>query len=178
MSGHSKWKQIKHKKATTDQARGKLFSKLSNAISIAAQSGSDPKFNSVLRSTIDQAKKQNMPLANIERAIAKAAGKDDLETMLVEEYGPEGIGILIDVTTDSRNRTISELRSLFKDYDTKLADPGSLTWSFEKTPDGYKPKTVLTPSPGASSKVSGLVEMLRLRDDIIGVYPAIDLSQP
>lgn len=177
MSGHSKWSSIKHKKAAADQARGKLFSKLSNTISIAARDGSDPKFNSVLKSAIDQAKKQNMPLANIERAIARAANKDDLEVMLVEAYGPEGVGILIDIITDSRNRTISELRSLFKDYNTKLADPGSLTWSFEKTPEGYKPKAILTPSPDANSKISGLVEALRLRDDVIGVYPAIDLPQ-
>ena len=177
MSGHSKWKQIKHKKATTDQARAKLFSKLSNNISIAARSGDDPKFNSALRSAIDQAKKQNMPLSNIERAVTRAAGKDDLETMLIEVYGPEGVGIIIDIATDSRNRTISELKFLFKDYDAKLADPGSLIWSFEKTSDGYRPKTILTPSPETRLQVSRLVEALDLRDDVVGVYPAIDLLQ-
>lgn len=178
MSGHNKWSSIKHKKAASDQAKGKLFSKLANNISIAARNGADPQFNPSLKSAVDQARKQNMPQVNIERAIARASEKDNLETMLIEAYGPEGVGILIDVTTDSRNRTISELRSLFKDYDTKLADPGSLTWSFEKTPEGYKPKIAATPSPEAGLKVAELVEVLLLRSDIVGVYPAVDLQQP
>jgi len=176
MSGHSKWKQIKHKKASTDQARGKLFSKLANTISIAAKDGVDPQFNSTLRSAIDQAKRQKMPLANIERAIKRASEKDALESMLVEAYGPEGIGVLVNVITDNTNRSISELKLLFKEADTKLADPGSLAWSFEKTPEGYKPKFAVDSSKDARKIIHALEEKLLERDDVIGVYTAINSS--
>ena len=87
MSGHSKWKQIKHKKASMDQARGKLFSKLANNISIAARNGADPKFNSALRGAIEHAKKQNMPQANIDRAIKRVSEKGGSESLFVEEIG-------------------------------------------------------------------------------------------
>ncbi|MBI2594670.1 MAG: YebC/PmpR family DNA-binding transcriptional regulator, partial [Candidatus Colwellbacteria bacterium] len=87
MSGHSKWKQIKHKKGATDLARGRLFSKLANVITIAARDGTDPQFNATLRSAIDIARKNQMPQANIDRAIKRAVEKGDLETLLVEAYG-------------------------------------------------------------------------------------------
>jgi len=174
MSGHNKWKQIKHKKTTVDQTRGKLYSKLSNNISIAARSGTDPKFNSSLRNAIDQAKKQNMPMVNVERAIKRASEKSDLEQMLIETYGPNGIGILVDISTDNKNRTVSEIRSLFKEHDAKIADPGSLLWSFEKTPDGYRPLHTTTLSDDAQKIVERLIEKLEARDDVNGVYPAID----
>ena len=176
MSGHNKWTKIKHKKASADQARGKLFSKLGNAISIAARSGADPQFNAVLRVAIDQAKKQNMPLANIERAIKKASEKNAFEPMLLEAYGPEGVGIIVDVITDSTNRSVSELKSLFKDADTKLANQGSLIWSFEKTSDGYKPKFASSVSENTEGIIRGLKEKLLERDDVVGVYTAIDSS--
>jgi len=175
MSGHNKWKQIKHKKAAVDQARGKLYSKLANNISIAARSGTDPKFNSSLRSMIDQAKKQNMPMINIERAIKKASSSPNLEQMLIEAYGPHGVGILVDINTNNKNRAISEIRSLFKEYNAKIADPGSLLWSFEKTKDGYRPLRTITPPDDAQKIIESLVKELKKRGDVVGVYPAINV---
>lgn len=175
MSGHNKWSQIKHKKAAADQVRAKLFSKLANNITIAARSGADPKFNSVLKSAIDQAKKQNMPQANIDRAIGRAADTNVLDALVIEIYGPEGVGIIVDVATDSRNRTIGELRALLKSYNAKIAEQGSLMWSFDKTQDGYVPKFKPVASPETRDKIKALFEELSNRSDVLGVYSAIDI---
>ena len=174
MSGHSKWKQIKHKKGAADLARGRLFSKLANVITIAAKGGADPQFNPTLRSAINTARKNQMPQGNILRAIKRATEKGNLEALLVEAYGPEGLGILIEAITDNRNRTINELKALFRDYETKLADPGSLLWSFEKTAEGYKPKFAPTVSDTAKNKIRELAERLEERDDVAGVYSAAE----
>lgn len=174
MSGHNKWKQIKHKKASADQARGRLYSKLANSISIAARSGADPKFNSSLRSVVDQAKKQNMPMISIKRAIKKVSSGSDSERLLIEAYGPHGVGILVDINTNNKNLAISEIRSLFKEYDSKIADPGSLLWSFKKTQDGYRPLHATTLPDDAQKTVEGLIHELKKRDDIVGIYPSID----
>ncbi|MBI3088906.1 MAG: YebC/PmpR family DNA-binding transcriptional regulator [Candidatus Colwellbacteria bacterium] len=175
MSGHSKWKQIKHKKGAADLARGRLFSKLANVITIAAREGADPQFNPTLRATIETARKNQMPQANIERAIKRARERGDLEELLIEAYGPEGLGILIEAITDNRNRTINEIKSLFKDYDTKLANPGSLLWSFEKAGEGYRPKFAPTVSEGAREKIKNLIGELQERDDVKEVYAAAEL---
>lgn len=174
MSGHSKWKQIKHKKGAADLARGRLFSKLANVITITAKAGADPQFNPTLRSAIETAKKNQMPQENIARAIKRASEKGDLEELLIEAYGPEGLGILIEAITDNRNRTINEIKSLFRDYDAKLANPGSLLWSFEKTNGGYKPKFAPDVSETAKNKVRELTERLRERDDVVEAYSTLD----
>ncbi|MEX2033228.1 MAG: YebC/PmpR family DNA-binding transcriptional regulator [Candidatus Colwellbacteria bacterium] len=174
MAGHSKWKQIKHKKATTDEKRAKLFSKLANIITIAARDGADPQFNPTLRSAIETARKNQMPQANTERAIKRATEKGTLEILLIEAYGPEGVGILVEAVTDNHNRTINEIKSLFKDHHTKLATPGSLLWSFEKGADGYKAKFAPAVSEAVRERIHNLVEKLEERDDVKKVYTVID----
>lgn len=174
MSGHSKWKQIKHKKGAADLARGRLFSKLANVITIAAREGFDPQFNAALRSAIETARKNQMPQANIDRAIKRATEHGDLEMLLIEAYGPEGVGVLIEAITDNRNRTMNEIKSLFKDYDTKLANQGSLRWSFEKTADGYRAKFAPVVSEATRETIHNLVLKLEDRDDVKEVYSAID----
>ncbi len=173
MAGHSKWKQIKDKKAKTDQSRGKLFSKLANAISIAARGNPDPKFNPVLRQAIEQAKRQNMPQANIERAINRASESGDLEELLIEAYGPEGIGLLIEAITDNRNRTLAEIKSILKDFEAKLAEPGALMWAFEKTSDGYVPKFSAQASEGGVKAVINLKATLEDHPDVTVVYTSL-----
>lgn len=175
MAGHSKWKQIKHKKGATDLARGRLFSKLANVITIAARGGADPQFNPTLRSAVETARKNQMPQENIARAIKRAAEHGDLEALLIEAYGPEGLGVLIEAITDNRNRTMNEIKALFKDYDTKLASPGSLLWSFEKTEEGYKPKFMPEVSDEAREKMRKLIEKLDERDDVKKVYAAAQI---
>jgi YebC/PmpR family DNA-binding regulatory protein len=136
MSGHSKWSQIKHKKALTDAKRGKLFSKMARLITVAArEKGGDPASNPKLRVAIDKAHSFNMPHENIERAVKRGTG--DLEGVKIEEfileaYGPAGAALIIEGTTDNKNRTVSELKHLLSQHDGKLANPGSVLWLFER----------------------------------------------
>lgn len=133
MSGHSKWSTIKRKKETSDAARGKLFSKLSRAISIAVKTGGgpDPSSNSKLKVAIDAAKSANMPKINTERAISRGGGKDNLEEITYEGFGPLSIGVLVEVTTDNRNRSGQDIKVLFEKGGGRLGGPGSVSHNFE-----------------------------------------------
>lgn len=135
MSGHSKWAQIKHKKAATDAKKGNLFSKLSRMITVTAKKGSDPAMNPSLRMAIEKARGFSLPQQNIERAIKKAEEKtsgEGLEEVLYEAYGPGGSAMLIEGVTDSKNRTTAEIKHLLSEYDGKLAEKGTVLWLFEK----------------------------------------------
>ncbi|HEB73845.1 MAG TPA: YebC/PmpR family DNA-binding transcriptional regulator [Candidatus Desulfofervidus auxilii] len=136
MSGHSKWAQIKRKKAATDVKRGKIFTKLIREIITAARlGGGDPDSNARLRAAIEAAKAENMPKENIERAIKKGTGELEgsyYEEVSYEGYGVGGIAILISALTDNRNRTVSELRYLFNKYGGNLGETGCVSWMFEK----------------------------------------------
>ena len=136
MSGHSKWKQIKHKKASTDAKRGQLFSKLVREIMVASKTGgSDPETNLNLRSTIERARSQGLPKGNIERAIEKTKSlgeANSLQEFLLEAMAPERALILIKGITDNKNRSLAELKHLLANYGARPADPGSLLWNFEK----------------------------------------------
>ena len=137
MAGHSKWAQIKRKKAVTDQRRGAEFTKLARAIQVAARDGGgDPAGNAALANAIQTAKDGGMPKQNIERAIAKGTGADTdadaIETVVYEGYGPGGVAILVEALTDNRNRTGSEVRHTFSRSGGNLGEPGSVAWVFEK----------------------------------------------
>lgn len=135
MSGHSKWKTIKHKKALTDAKRSKMFSKVSRMISVAVRDkGPKPDQNNALRLAIEKAREVNMPGDNIQKIIAKYSGdgKEQLETIQFEGYGPGGTAFIIDVITDSRNRISQEIRHMLSSHGGSLATPGSVLWMFEK----------------------------------------------
>jgi YebC/PmpR family DNA-binding regulatory protein len=137
MAGHSKWASIKHKKAATDAKRGKLFTKLARAISVAArEGGGDPEGNPALALAIDKAKQNSMPKDNIQRAIDRGtgAGADAaaIERIVYEGYGPGGAAILIEALSDNRNRTGSEIRHAFDRNGGSLGEPNSVAWMFEK----------------------------------------------
>jgi len=136
MAGHSKWAGIKHKKAIVDARRGKLFTKLARAITVAAKDGGDPEGNPALALAIQKARDASMPKDNIERAIAKGTGEgadaEQLETVLYEGYGPGGVAVLVDALTDNRNRTGSEVRHLFTKHGGNLGEPGSVAYLFDK----------------------------------------------
>ena len=137
MAGHSKWAGIKHKKAIVDARRGKLFTKLARAITVAAKDGGgDPEGNPALALAIQKARDASMPKDNIERAIAKGTGEgsdaDALEAVLYEGYGPGGVALLVDALTDNRNRTGSEVRHLFTKHGGNLGEPGSVAYLFDK----------------------------------------------
>src|SRR5262245_48440699 len=136
MSGHSHWATIKHKKGAIDAKRGKLWSKLSRAIIIAARhGGGDPTMNLKLRYAIDKAREVSMPKDNIERAIRRGTGEVEglvFEEIAYEGYGPGGVAILVEVLTDNRNRTASEIRKIFERSGGKLGSAGSVAYLFER----------------------------------------------
>ena len=136
MSGHSKWAQIKHKKAATDVKKGKTFSKLAKEISIAARiGGGDPGGNPRLKTVIEKAKEANMPQENIKRAVLKGTGElpgASYEEVIYEGYGPGGAAILMEVLTDNKNRTVSELRHLMSKNNGNMGEAGSVSWIFDK----------------------------------------------
>ena len=137
MSGHSKWSSIKHKKGAADAKRGKLFSKLSRAIIVAAREGGpDPAGNLALANAVEKARSYSMPKETIERAIARGAGTDSdaqaFETVVYEGYGPNGVALIVEALTDNRNRTASEVRHAFDKNDGNLGGSGAVAWLFER----------------------------------------------
>ncbi|SRR5581483_1940134 len=136
MSGHSKWAQIKRKKAVTDRNRGRLFTRLIREIQIAARTGGgDPDGNPRLRFAIEQAKKNSMPADNIKRAVARGSGADGGAALVegsYELYGPAGVAIIVETATDNKNRTVGEIRHILGKYGGNLAESGSVSWMFTK----------------------------------------------
>jgi YebC/PmpR family DNA-binding regulatory protein len=135
MSGHSKWATIKHKKAALDSKRGKMFTRLIKEIQIAARNGGDPDANPRLRTAIAAAKAVSMPADNIKRAIMRGTGElegGQIDEILFEGYGPGGAAVLVNVATDNRNRTVSEIRHLFSKNGGNLGEVGSVSWMFER----------------------------------------------
>lgn len=136
MSGHSKWASIKHKKAATDQKRGKLFSKIIKEITVAARmGGGDSASNPRLRTALQAAKGANMPQDNMERAVKKGTGElpgVSYEEVVYEGYGPGGVALLIEVTTDNKNRTVAEIRAFLSKHGGNMGETGCVNWMFEK----------------------------------------------
>jgi YebC/PmpR family DNA-binding regulatory protein len=137
LSGHSKWSSIKHKKGAADAKRGKLFSKLSRSIIVAAkEGGGDPANNISLQNAIEKAKSYSMPKDNIDRAIAKGSGADAdadaFETISYEGYGPEGVAMIVEALTDNKNRTAADVRHLFAKHGGNLGATGAVAWQFER----------------------------------------------
>ncbi|HKD80889.1 MAG TPA: YebC/PmpR family DNA-binding transcriptional regulator [Candidatus Angelobacter sp.] len=144
MSGHSKWATIKHKKGALDAKRGKIFTRLIKEITMAAKSGGgDPEGNPRLRTAVAAAKAENMPADNIKRAIQRGTGELPgaiYEEITFEGYGPGGVALLVDVTTDNRNRTVSEIRHMFTKGGGNLGEAGSVAWMFHKKGSIVVPK--------------------------------------
>jgi YebC/PmpR family DNA-binding regulatory protein len=148
MSGHSKWATIKHKKAAQDAKRGKVFTRLIREIQIAARHGGpDPDSNPRLRTAVTAAKSQSMPADNIKRAIMRGSGQlegEALEEITFEGYGPGGVAVMVDVVTDNRNRTVSEIRHAFSKNGGNLGESGCVGWMF------HKKSLVIVPKEAAS----------------------------
>jgi YebC/PmpR family DNA-binding regulatory protein len=137
MSGHSKWSSIKHKKGAADAKRGKLFTKLARAITVAARDGGgNPEANPALALAIQKARDSSMPKDNIQRAIDRGTGEGAdaaaIESVVYEGYGPGGAAIMVEALTDNRNRTSAEVRHAFEKHGGSLGEPGSVSWQFEK----------------------------------------------
>ena len=146
MSGHSKWATIKHKKGALDAKRGKVFTRLIKEIAMAAKAGGgDPDHNPRLRTAITAAKAENMPADNIKRAVQRGTGElpgATYEEATFEGYGPGGVALLVDVSTDNRNRTVSEIRHIFTKHSGNLGEAGSVAWMFHKKGSIVVPKSL------------------------------------
>ena len=135
MAGHSKWANIKHRKARQDAKRGKIYTKLIRELTVAAKQGDEPNDNPRLRLALDRANSENMPKDTIKRAIERGAGKGEasnLEEVIYEGYGPGGVAILIEAMTDNRNRTVAEIRHAFTKFGGNLGTDGSVAYIFKK----------------------------------------------
>lgn len=135
MSGHSKWETIKRQKGANDAKRGAIFTKLGNAIAIAARSGADPDMNFALRMAIDKAKAANMPNANIQKAIDRGSGKlggEQIQEVLYEGYGSGGVAVLVECATDNVNRTYPEVRLAFSKHGGNIAEKGAVAFQFAR----------------------------------------------
>jgi len=179
MSGHSKWKTIKHKKGLKDAKRGKMFTKLGRAITVAAQGGDpDPESNPTLRSAVDAARQFSMPKENIKRAIERGSGGGEgsvLQELMLEGYGPEGVAVVCKILTDNRNRTVAEVRKIFDQHGGSLGEQGSAAYIF-KNPE--KPLfEVKIEDEAQAEKVLGLVEALDDHDDVQNVLANFDVSE-
>jgi len=168
MSGHSKWHTIKHKKGALDAKRGKVFTKLIREMTIAARiGGGDPGANPRLRTAVDKAKASNMPADNITRAIKKGTGELEgatYEELLLEGYGPGGVAILVEGTTDNRNRTVSEIRHIFTKHGGNLGGAGSVAYMF-------KPRGVISIAAGKTTEDKLMEVALDAGADDIVVEP-------
>jgi YebC/PmpR family DNA-binding regulatory protein len=165
LSGHSKWSSIKHKKGAADAKRGKLFSKLSRAIIVAAkEGGGDPANNLALQNAIEKARSYSMPKDNIDRAIAKGSGADAdadaFETIVYEGYGPEGVAVIVEALTDNRNRTAADVRHMFAKHGGNLGATGAVAWQFDRR------GVVVVPADGVDEEELLLVAADGGADDI------------
>jgi len=135
MCGHNKWSQIKRQKGTNDAKRSKMFAKLGKMITLAARNGGEPEANPTLKIAVDKARQINMPLENIKKAIKKGTGELDggnIEEVLYEAYGPEGVALIIEATTDNNNRTVSEVKHLLNVNGGRFGESGSVKWMFDR----------------------------------------------
>jgi YebC/PmpR family DNA-binding regulatory protein len=180
MSGHSKWSTIKHKKAAADHKRGKVFTRLAKEITIAArEGGGDPYSNVRLRLVVDKAKAANMPKDNIERAIKRGTGElegGDLEEVVYEGYAPHGIGVIIELVTDNRNRAVAEVRHVFNKKGGSLAEAGAVGWQFSRKgyigiEDEYDPDDVFLVAADAGA------DDVRFEDGAAEIYTELDNLQ-
>jgi len=172
MAGHNKWAQIKHKKAATDAKKSKVFGKIARLISVEAKKAKGDMNAPGLRLATQKAKEANMPGDNIERAIRKASEDSGagMEEVVYETYGPGGVALLIVGLTDSKNRTAAEIKHLLSLHGVALASPGSASWAFEKTSEGFAPTMTTSISQEDGEALLALVDALEEHDDVQTVY--------
>lgn len=179
MSGHSKWSQIKHRKAITDKKKSQIFSKLTKLISIAAKEGTDPNTNYKLKSAVEKAKSLNMPSENIKRAISKIkdAPQVALEELTIEAVGPVNISIIIEAITDNKNRTLAEIKKLLSKNEAKIATPGSQLWQFKRMgiiklsiPSSDKRKRNLIQEDLELQLIEAGAEEIKKEDSVLEIY--------
>lgn len=177
MSGHNKWSTIKHKKAAADSKRGKVFTRLIKEIMIAARSGGDPDMNPRLRTAVVAAKAVSMPADNIKRAIMRGTGElegGQIDEITFEGYTPGGAAILIEVATDNRNRTVSEVRHIFSKNGGNMGEVGSVAWMFDRKSQIYVNESLIAEDKLMELVLEAGAEDLQTGDGVFEVLSAPD----
>ncbi|MEK7176071.1 MAG: YebC/PmpR family DNA-binding transcriptional regulator [Patescibacteria group bacterium] len=174
MSGHNKWSKIKNKKAGTDAAKSKIFSKMARLISTASKQVRGDTSSPILRAAIDKAREYNMPADNIERAVKKGSdpSTQNLEPITYEAYGPGGSALIIETLTDSRNKAAQEIKFILSKHGFSLATPGSAMWAFkrEQTTNDLQPTATVKISEEDGRALEKLIEELEDNDEVQDVY--------
>ncbi len=178
MSGHNKWSTIKHKKGAADAKRGKIFTKLIKEITTSARlGGGDPDGNPRLRKAIDEAKANNMPGDNIDRAIKKGTGELEgvvYDEIMYEGYGPEGVAVLLEVMTDNKNRTVAEIRHLFSKFNGSLGENGCVAWMFDSVGLILVSKEVATEEQLFEVAVEAGAEDVKDEGDVFEIHTSVE----
>lgn len=172
MSGHNKFSKIKHKKASSDAKKSKVFSRYSKLITIESKKCNGDVNSASLAKAIELAKKENVPKDVIEKAVKKGtdAGAATLESVMYEAYGPGGSALIITALTDNKNRTAPEIRHIFTKAGYELATPGAASWAFTKTDEGYVAQTPMELSEDDMQKMVNLYDHLDEHDDVQNIY--------
>ena len=178
MSGHNKWSSIKHKKGAADAKRGQLFTRIVKEIILAAKNGGgDAEMNPRLRTAVLTAKAANMPRENIERAIKRGTGEIEgaaYEEIVYEGYGHNGVGIVVEVMTDNKNRTVADVRHIFSKYGGNLAESGSVAWNFEQKGFFNVPSAGLDEDEFMMQALEAGAEDIELSDEYFDIYTAVE----
>lgn len=170
MSGHNKWSKIKNKKAVTDARKSKVYTKMAKLISVELKKANgDPKATNVL-AIVKKAREENVPNENIERALKKTENATVMESIMYEAYGPGGAALLIEALTDNRNKAAGEIKHILAENGCALAAPGSASWAFTKTAEGYMPNTMAPISEEDGFKLDKLIEELEDNDEVQEIY--------
>ena len=171
MAGHNKWSKIKRQKEKTDAQKSKVYGKFVRLITVEAKKAGGNTSSPLLRGAIERAKAANVPADNIERAIKKASESGEaMEAVTYEAYGPGGSAIIIEALTSNRNKAAQEIKHVLSNHNLSLAGMGSATWAFEKTADGWTPKTTVSITEEDGEKLSSLIEDLEENDEVQEVF--------
>lgn len=171
MSGHNKWSKIKNRKAVTDAQKSKIFTKMARLLTVEARKVQGNVNAPGLAAAIAKARGENMPNDNIDRAVKKASTDPaNMEAITYEAYGPGGCAMVIEVLTDNRNKAAQEIKHILVLNGTELAGIGAATWAFEKTHEGWMPKTTVTLGDEDGEKLGTLTDALEENDDVQTVY--------
>lgn len=171
MAGHNKWSQIKRQKGKSDAQKSKLFAKFSKLITQEAKKSNGNLNSPGLKNAIDRAREANMPNDSVDRAIKKATTQaTDLELITYESYGPGGCALVIEALTENRNKAAQEVKHILSNHNCELAGIGAATWAFEKTAEGWVPKTTIPLSEEDSATLEALMNELEENDEVQEVF--------
>ncbi len=172
MSGHNKFSKIKRLKAKTDAEKSKIFGRLAKMLQIEAKKANGNLSSPGLRAAIEQAKEASMPADNIDRAIKKAtgAGGEEMYEITYEAYGPGGVALIIEALTANKNKAAAEIKHILSDNGTSLASSGSASWAFEKTAEGWMPKTMVAVSDADAPVLEKLINDLENNEEVQDIY--------